>query len=84
MISDEKQLGIFMIFDERLAPFKKLNERKDDPSLLWVSEALLMRVVICILMGRSVKGNNRRDSTRQVPWQGKEKRNIHLYEQSMR
>ena len=54
MISDEKQLGIFMIFDERLAPFKKLNERKDDPSLLWVSESAIDEGCHLYLNGKEV------------------------------
>jgi len=41
IIGSEKQLGILMIFDERLEVYKKLNERIKDDQYLWITESKL-------------------------------------------
>ncbi|MGG3434081.1 hypothetical protein ABER60_07685 [Heyndrickxia coagulans] len=41
-ITDEKQLGILMIFDERLPVYMKLNEKTDHGDDVWIRESRLV------------------------------------------
>lgn len=42
-LKDAKQLGILLIYDERLPLFKKLPEKTEDTSLLWIAESNLQK-----------------------------------------
>lgn len=37
VIEKDKQLGIFMIYDEKFSTFKKLDKRIEDESLIWIA-----------------------------------------------
>lgn len=41
LIMEEKQLGVMMIFDQRLSVFQKQQARKEDEQFLWINESPL-------------------------------------------
>ncbi|MDD4570022.1 MAG: hypothetical protein PHE70_07865 [Tepidanaerobacteraceae bacterium] len=54
IISEDKQLGILMIFDERLPAFKKLNRRKEESPYLWINESVFDKDQHLFLDGEQV------------------------------